>query len=50
MSSSEKKKLCCKKIATTYGSFTLAKFVSETVSDRDMKKLLPLPPWVTRDK
>jgi hypothetical protein len=29
------------------GSFTLAKFVSETVSDSDMKQYLPWPPWMT---
>jgi hypothetical protein len=28
-----------------YGLFTLAKFVSETVSDSDMKQYLPWPPW-----
>jgi hypothetical protein len=28
-------------------SFTLAKFVSETVSDSNMKQYLPWPPWVT---
>jgi hypothetical protein len=27
------------------GSFTLAKFVSETISDSDMKQYLPWSPW-----
>jgi hypothetical protein len=33
-----------------YGSFTLAKFVSETVSDSDIKQYLPWPPWATRQE
>ncbi len=33
-----------------YESFTLAKFVSETVSDSDMKQYLPWPPWATRQE
>jgi hypothetical protein len=33
-----------------YGSFTLVKFVSEIVSDSDMKQYLPWPPWVTRQE
>jgi len=36
------------------GSFTLANFVSKTVSDSDsysdMKQYLPWPPWATRQK
>jgi hypothetical protein len=32
------------------GSFTLAKFVSETVSDSDMKQYLPWPPWAMRQE
>jgi hypothetical protein len=32
------------------GSFTLANFVSETVSKSDMKQYLPWPPWVTQQK
>ncbi len=32
------------------GSFILANFVSETVSDSDMKQYLPWPPWVTQQK
>jgi hypothetical protein len=29
------------------GSFTLAKFVSKTISDSGMKQYLPWPPWAT---
>ncbi len=32
------------------GSFTLAMFVSETVSDSDIRLYLPWPPWVTRHR
>ena len=32
------------------GSFTLAKFFTETVSDSDMKQYLPWPPWATQQK
>ncbi len=33
-----------------HGSFTLAKIVSETLSDSDMKQYLPWPPWVMRQE
>jgi hypothetical protein len=33
-----------------YALFTLAKFVSKTVSDSDMKKYLPWPPWVKQKR
>jgi len=32
------------------GLFKLAKFVSETVSDSDMKQYLPWPCWVTQHR
>jgi len=32
------------------GSFTLPKFVSETISNSDMKQYLPWPPWLTQQE
>jgi len=34
-------------ILVIYGLFTMTKFVSETVFDRNKKKYLPWPPWAT---